>query len=115
MMIQRVHFVEAVKHPWRLDMAKTVEAGGSETQGHDGFTGKVEFTETPYGLVMDGFRRRLVQKDDPFLPRMRVFTPWANVKWCEHEPPELPGQDAPRTAGLGERGTRAQKDRALGA
>jgi len=84
-MIQRVHFVEAVKHPWRLDMAKVVDGPmASETQGYNGFVGMVVFTETPLGIFMDGFRRRLVQPGEQLAPQIRVFSPWANIKWCEH-------------------------------
>ena len=116
MSIQRVHVKEGVKHPWRLDMAKTIEAGGSDTAGHNGFTGKVTFEETSNGLLMYGWRRRLAQPNQPFEPQIVVFTPWSNVKWTENGPNtrEFAG-DAPRTAGPGEGGKPKPKDRPLGA
>lgn len=106
MLIERVHVRDAVKHPWRGDMAKVVDASsGLASQAYDGWIGEVVFTETPHGILMEGYRRRAAQPDAKMEPRMTVHVPWDNVKWDERGPaPSKP------------EATRApKKDRPLGA
>lgn len=95
-------------------MAKTVEAGGEGMTGFDGWIGKVTFEETPTGIKMSGYRRRMAQPTQAFEPRIVVFTPWANVKWVEYAdtpPPLVQGDgETPRPA----RSAAKDKTRPLG-
>lgn len=84
MAIQRVHVKEAVKHPWRGDMTKVVDSEADTlSQAYGGWMGEVVFTETPHGILMEGYRRRAAHPDSKLEARLSVHVPWDNIKWDE--------------------------------